>query len=273
MTARILDISPDEYHARPGLSSSIAKVILAQSPAHAKEARGKVATKAMDRGSVIHRLLLGKGKDFAVIEASDWRTKAAQIQRDVARDAGLIPVLWEDFQEYNKTAESIRVQFADRGILLDGVSEIAIEWEEPSEHGQVVCRGMMDHVWLDRGVILDLKITADAAPSAIERSAENFGYAIQRAAYARALAALRPELAGRIQFLFAFCEPEPPYAINLVEPDGVFRELGERRWLRAVAEWARCIATDTWPAYGQGVNQLSPPSWALTKEGYAFDEQ
>jgi hypothetical protein len=273
MTARILNISADEYHALPHFSSSVAKELIARSPLHAKAAVGKKPTKLMDRGTVIHRLVLGKGKDYVLVNYGDWRSKAAQIERDNARAQGLVPVLGCDFEEFALAAESIRVQLADRGIVLDGESELAIEWEEQTEHGPVMCKGMLDHCWPEDGLILDLKITEDASPSSVERTSENLGYAIQRAAYTRALEALHPGLAGRVGFAFAFCEPEPPYAINLAEPDGAFQHIGQQRWMRAVRTWAKCIKDNHWPGYGTAVNPLTTPSWALAREDYTADER
>ncbi len=267
MTARILDVTPDEYHALPGFSSTLAKTLISQSPRHAKAQRGKPPTKEMDRGQVLHTMVLGKGKRFAPVPFKDWRTDAAKETRDNYRKAGLVPMLTRELGEAETTAVAIKAGLAERGIHLDGVSELAIEWEEPSEHGPVLCRAMMDHVWLDAGVILDLKITDDAATAAIERTAENLGYAIQRAAYVRALTALRPKLAGRVDFLFAFCEPGEPHAMNLCRPDGSFRTIGDLRWTRAVNTWGGCLATDTWPDYGPEINQLSAPTWALVREG------
>jgi hypothetical protein len=273
MSAVILDVSPDEYHARPGFSSTIAKVLIDQSELHAKAAIGLKPSKNLDRGTVIHRLTLGKGKDYEVIHHGDWKTNAAKEKRDAARAQGLVPVLAHEIEDYSKASEAIRVQLADRGIVLDGASEVAIEWIEQAEHGPVTCRAMLDHVWIDQGIILDLKITGDAAPASVERTAENLGYAIQAAAYTRALTALRPDLAGRVKFIFAFCEYDEPYAINLCQPDGVFRELGERRWLRAVNAWAKCQATGIYPGYGTDINYLNPPAWALAREGYTTDER
>lgn len=268
MTAIVLDITPDEYHARTGFSSTLAKELVARSPAHARalQIAGRKATKVMDIGNVGHRLVLGKGRDFKPLPFDDWRTKAAQAARDEARAAGLVPIKEDDFAQAAVMAESVRVQLLERGITLDGESEIAVEWHEPTEHGPVLCRAMFDYAWIEHGKILDLKFTDNAAQTAIERNAENLGYAIQWAAYTRAMAALRPDLAGRTEFLFAFCERAAPFAINLTKPDGLFRELGERRWLRAVAEWARCLATGEYPAYGRGINVLSAPAWALAKE-------
>lgn len=45
MTARILDVSADDYHALPGFSSSVAKVVIEKSPLHAKAAVGKKPSK------------------------------------------------------------------------------------------------------------------------------------------------------------------------------------------------------------------------------------
>lgn len=275
MKATILEgVGPDDYHKRPGLSSSIATTLITRSPLHAWKDHpafgGKDkeddSTKAKDTGSLLHTLVLGAGKRLQVLDFPDYRTKKAQEARDEARDAGCVPVLAEQFLEATTAAGAIRDQLAARGINLDGRSELAVEWYEPSDYGDVLCRAMFDHVWLERAAILDLKITHNAAPTKVERSAEDFGYAIQAFAYRRALTALRPELAGRADFLFAFCEPEDPFAINLCRPDGMFTELGDRRWRRAVNTWGRCIAENNWPAFGTGVNYITSPVWALDKE-------
>ena len=270
MTAQILDCTPDDYYARPGFSSTVAKVLLARSALHAKASVGMKPSGLLDRGSIIHRLVLGKGKDYAIVEANDWRTNVAKAARADARAKGLTPVLADDFEDYSKASAAISTQLADRGIVLDGDSEVAIEWME----GALQCKGMPDHLWIGDGVILDLKVTENACPDAIERTAENLGYALQAAAYSRALAAVRPDLAGRVKFLFAFCEPDAPHAMNICETSGVFRELGERRWLRACAEWQQCIERDRYPGYDEhGINHINPPAWALAREGYTIDER
>jgi len=273
--ARFLEVDPEAYHQLDGLSASIATTLITRSPLHAWTqhpkfgAKGKTPTKSMDRGTVVHALVLGKGKEFAALPFDDFRTNAAKAARDAARDKGLVPIKTEDLDDARVIAERVTSQLADHGIHLTGESEVAIEWYEPSSHGPVLCRCMMDHLLLEAGTIVDLKISASAAPPSIERSAETFGYAIQRAAYTRALEAVRPELAGRVDFLFAFGEPEEPYALNLCRGDGAFREVGERRWLRAVEQWASCLNTNTWPAYGSGINPLSVPAWVLKNEEYA----
>lgn len=272
MPSRILTVSPDEYHALPHFSATRAKTLIAKSPLHAKALTEIAPTEEMDRGAIVHRLVLGKGADYAVLPFDDWRTKAAKGSRDAARAAKRVPIKESGFAQASLIAESVRTQLAERGIVLDGRSELAIEWTEETEHGPVLCKGMLDHCWLDTGLIIDLKVTENAAPSAIERTSENLGYAIQWAAYTRALAALDPDLAGHIGFAFVFCEPEAPFAVNVAEPDGVFQQLGIQRWRRAVTTWAECTKNNAWPGYGARVNPLTAPAWALAREGYSPSE-
>lgn len=273
--ARILEVTDDEYFALPELSSSCAKTLVEKSPLHAWTehpafgGRGKGSTRYTERGDVVHALVLGAGKKFEVLDFDDYRSNAAKEARDAAREAGLVPILKHHFSEAQTTALQIIAALAQRGINLDGHSELAVEWFEPSEHGPVACKGKMDHVYLDRGRVIDLKVVSTADGDSCEKSAERFGYAIQAAAYTRAIERLRPELVGRVDVLFAFCEPEPPYAMNLMRGDGTFRELGERRWLRAVEMWGSCLKANKFPGYGDGINVLSPPAWALAKEMWA----
>jgi hypothetical protein len=270
VTAKILDISPDEYHQLEHFSSSVAKQLLARSPFHARAEIKKKPTKLMDRGNIIHRLVLGKGKEYAIVQHSDWRTKDAQKQRDDAHKANLVPVLANHFEEYSIAAAAITIRLSDMGLDLTGASELAFEWTESTPHGEVLCRGMGDHIWLDTGRILDLKIIDDASPAKVERSAASLDHAVQHAAYTRGISRCVPDLVGRTQFLFAFCEPGEPYDVNVCEPDGVFRQLGEQRWLRAVTTWAKCIAEDRFPGYG--INFLNPPIWQLRNEGFSPEE-
>lgn len=266
------DLSPDAYHNLPGLSSSIANVLINQSPAHAYHmhptmgGNRRPATKDMDKGTMIHTLLLGKGKTISAIAVDDWRTKVAKELRDEAWAKGQIPVRYCDYAEAIIATDIIRKNLRERdGIEFNGQSELAAFWNELAPKGVVACRGQLDHVWIrdNSADILDLKKCADASKGAIERSAERYGYAMQSAAYRRAVSIIRPDLAGRIRFRFAFVELEPPYAHNVVEPDGVFSEIGEQRWFNAVNKWAECLATNNWPAYADKF--ISAPAWALNK--------
>ena len=280
--AQYLDCTPAEYHKLDGFSSSIAKILLAESPLHAWQAHpllgGKDAeledpSKAQDSGSVMHHLLLGKGADYKVLTFDNYKTKKAQDERDAARAEGKIPILQEQIEHALVAAGKIGERLRDAGVVLDGTSEQAMQWSEQTPHGPVLCRGMMDHVTANRMVIYDFKIVRSAAPSVIERSAENYGYALQHAAYrsghGKVLTALGDPHASRVRMLFVFCEPRPPYAVNVLPLDGEMQALGDRRWSRALGTWARCLSDQHWPGYNEDrTGRLSAPPWAYAREPY-----
>lgn len=290
-----LDVTPDEYHADPcavpSLSSSIAKVMLDQSPRHAQTQHPKMGgvrredSKVFDRGALVHKLVLGKGRDVVVVEAPDWRTKAAQAARDDARDEGKIPVLEDDYLEAAWAAKAIVEQLDAIGIVLDGESEVAIAWQELSGRGPVWCRGMLDHVIVRdrRAVIYDLKTCRSAHPSACARAVLNYGYDVQAAAYPRALQQLMPQLNGRVDFVFIFAEPRAPFAVTPGRLDDVLRTRGEERWTEAYTAWGdRMFAakregdvldlTAPWPAYANGIVTFEAPGWMINAPEIGFVE-
>lgn len=291
--ARVLDVSPDAYMKLPGFSASLARILIGRSPAHAKDAHDRhiddddedddldeTKRKKLERGSILHHMVLGKGKRISIIPADvlgkngAWTAEARGL-RDLARRNGMVPVKEGDHEALTAVAAIIRGKILAAGHVLDGQSELAVQWWEASRHGPVQCRAMMDHVVqynLDGrfATIYEVKIVDDAEPERCMRTAENLGYAIAAAAYPRALNAAFPKLQGRVRVRFLFCEAKRPYEIWCPEPSGEFREIGDRRWLRAVEQWGRGLATGDWPAYP--TPEIAPPGWALAREGYPTNE-
>lgn len=276
LQARILTIDDRAYHAdpceRPSLSQSIARILLDKSPRHAHFAHPKLGAgereerKVFDAGKLVHKLVLGKGADIVVVDAADWRTKAAQTARDEARAAGKIPALVSDYDDAKLAALAARDQLAGYGLELRGESEVAVTWREPvSGHADVLCRGMLDNLFIGRreAVITDIKTSSSAHPRACASHVVSYGYDVQQAAYTRAVEDLYPELAGRVDFVFAFIEIGPPVCVTVGRLDGVLRERGERRWRSAVALWAECLAFDSWPAYAVRPITIEAPPWVF----------
>lgn len=282
--ARILDCTAEEYHKdpcdKPSLSSSTAKVIVSQSPLHGwtRHPRyGKTEgddesleaedddTKAKANGTLIHRLLLGKGADLVVIEADNFRSKAAREERDEAKAAGKIPVIARRLDELNSVVSILRARCADQGYEFNGESEIPIEWYERGLEGPVLCRSMIDHAYVDSGVSFDVKTIRNANPEYIARMFVENGYDIQDRAYTRALEQLRPNLTGRVDMTFLFMEIEAPYAVVPIVPDGGIQQIGKQRWERAVYLWERCLAKNEWPSYCSSRLIIEAPQWVISK--------
>jgi len=278
MKARILDITAEQYHAdpceTPSLSSSVAKLLVDKSPLHAWSAHPRFggcrheSTKAMDRGTLGHRLLLGKGAEYVSLDFDDYKTKAAQSARDHARECGKLPVLARALESAMEMAERHRTGLAAYGVVLGPDSEVALEWREKVflSDREIVCRSMFDNVDFDAAVVRDLKIVTSAHPDVVSKNIVSYGYDIQYASYTSALQTFRPEHAGRVDFLFLFCESEEPYAVQPYRLDGSFREHGQRRWDRAVRIWDECLRSGKWPGYSEEIASVAPPQWAMARE-------
>ena len=280
MSARLLNCTTDQYYADPcsvpSLSSSIAKVLIQKSPSHAYLEhprlgnQRKAPSEDMDEGTLVHKLLLGENTRMVIIDADDFRTKDAKAARDEARAARQTPVLRRKYDAAVIVCEKIRANIRQFGIDLDGASEVSIEWTEDGVLGDpVVCRCRMDHTWLEEGRILELKKAESAHPRDISRAIDNYAYDLGAVAYTRALEALKPEFAGRVNFGFLFVEIEPPYSVVPVWMDGAYTAMGTSKWRRAVRTWERCLASGQWPGYVTAPVAIAPPPWALAAEELA----
>lgn len=275
----VYTMSRAAYHAdpcaEPSLTSSIVKLLCLSSPAHAREdhprlnpARVRDEAEHFDIGTAAHALLLEGDAGVAVVDAPDWRTKAAQQARDAARAAGLTPLLAKIWAEVQAMVGATRDQLArhrDGGaaMFLDGEPERVVVWQEDDG---VWCRARLD--WLRADAIDDFKTTsATANPEAWTRSMFFAGADIQAAWYMRGLKAAT----GRDAiFRFAIQETFPPYALSVVGlgPDALV--LAEKKILYALDAWRDARASNDWVGYPRRTCWAALPvaheAWWLEKE-------
>lgn len=230
--------------------------------------KDREATARMERGSLIHGLLLGGGA-FQEIDAPDYRTKAAKAARDEARANGLLPVIKSKLDELRETAEACRAALLEAGIDLEKFQrERYIEWTSPEG---ILCAGTIDAV--SPSIILDIKVWESAHPMKVASHVYDFGADIQSAAYTEGLDELEPELVGRRQYIWAVVEPEGTHRC-LVRPAGaMYLEIGRNRWGRAKAIWQRCLNENRWPDYTEGTLAIEPPAYVIRREEELSYEQ
>jgi hypothetical protein len=87
------------------------------------------------------------------------------------------------------------------------------------------------------------------------------GYDMQAAWYRRGLAALYPDLAGRIDFHFVVQEIEHPHALAVVQWDGGGQIMGEKKIDMALARWRECVRANAWPGYPGAVMAIEYPAY------------
>lgn len=264
---------------QPSLSPSVAHLLATKSPRHAWYAHQRLgmgvkeSTDATLRGSFLHDLLLEGGKRIQVVDAPDFRTKAAKLERDAAFASGLIPMVRSKFDEATRITDAIREGIVECGLqwwtVDDAMIEHTLVWVD-YDHGArgVLCRCRPDVIFRDGNdvLVVDIKTTQDAAPDAAAGSMTEYGYDIQGEANVRACEANWPECVGRVRVVYLFCETEAPFVVSPIAGDGAMREMGKRRWERALGIWARCLEKDSWPAYGTAAIEVTPRAWVMQRE-------
>lgn len=266
----VYDLPPEVYHSDPvpggSLSSSGARKILTTCPAEyrywATHPTPRAST-AFDVGTAAHRRLLGVGGDVVVVDAENWRTKAAQEQQRAARLAGHTPLLRREADAVAEMVDAVHAHPIAQALFATGTgkAEQSLFWADRG----IIRRAMID--WLpsdrDRMVIPDLKTTTNVHPRALAKSVAEYGYHCQAAWYMDAVTGTGLVDPDRVAFVLVFVQKTPPYLVEVVQPDPTAIAYGQRQNQRAIDLYQRCVETGTWPGYSTGVTSLSLPAWQI----------
>lgn len=274
LDAGVHDISPIEYQRdpcpAPSLSASIADILVKKSPAHAWLKHPRLNPDAQpdhktiyDVGTAIHAVAL-RDPWFKpeIIEAADFRTKAAQQARDAAYAGKRTPLLTHQWEQVEAAAARlIRHIEHDTEIaepFAKGDTEQTLIWQEDG----IWLRCRPDRIASPNGRLwcLDIKSTgADATPDGwAKRQLWDTSAAVQGAVYRRAFRAL---FQSDIHLRWIVVETYPPYEMQIFEPSGLAIEIADAMLDEAIARWRWCLQHDQWPGYPRRVCRVDPPIW------------
>lgn len=252
----------------PSLNQSTANLILKESPWHAQNKHprlggaGRVSTPQMDRGTVLHSILLRQPLgDLHLIDADNFKKKAAQISRDEAKASGKLVMLKREFDSLMAGVPMIIANLKEAGIELNGKRELCGIWDSDG----VICRTKMDHVSEDLTFPIDLKCTENANPKWLESHIDDMGYNVQAAAEVECIETLRPDLVGRIKFADVFIEVDFPHFVVVADYSESMMTLGQSKWKRARRVWSQCLETGVWRGFTNRVI-VHAPARAMNKE-------
>lgn len=262
-------MSNEDYHALPAISSSaIIKVL--RSPLHyfaeyvTREVE-RTETPSMRFGTAVHTAVLEPEtweERYIVAPDVDRRTKAGkEAWAAFVEEAGSREVITSEEAAKAHAMAAVVLEHPAAGPLLRGdfvepEREASYFWRDPDTGLECRCRPDS----FDGEVIVDLKTTTDASPSGFAKSVANYGYHVQAAWYRRGVAAVT----GRMpRHVIVAVETSAPYAVAVYELDALALEEGDRLCQRAITTIAECQRAGRWPGYGDEIQRLGLPRWAV----------
>lgn len=257
----------------PSLNASTAHVLETRSAMHAAAQHPRITPELVreessdfDLGTAYHAMLLEGAERFIVVDAGDWKTKAAQAKRDEIRKAGLIPILPHQRARLSAMHGAVLRALSNYpGNVVPfthGMPEQTMLWQTRG----VWCRARPDWITGDGGHIWDLKTTsASAHPLEWTRTLFNTGADIQAAFMeigANVLIATDPEVH------FVVVETHPPHGVAIVGLDPETREQAHLIANTAIDRWGECLTTNRWPGYTLRPAAIELPPWLKTKADF-----
>lgn len=295
----IYAIPAEEYHAdpapQPSLSSSIARIIIQDSPLHAFAAHPRLnpdyvepeSAKHLDLGSLCHGLMLegedrafvitatksegsGKNKTDTGEPVTDYKTALARQQRDEARAAGLYPVLAHEMPAIHAMMQACREQIAASecpDAFTAGKPEQTLVWQEPNG---IWCRARLDWLMSDKPVIYDYKTGARSArPANVSRLAAGNGWCIQSSFYRRGF---RSVFGIDARFIFVAQENFAPFALSLMEVSPSDEALADAQVENAIRIFDECLTSGVWPGYSRKIERITSPPYYEVSAMEAMNE-
>ena len=277
----ILDIPSHEYHDLKAVSAGMVWDMDNSCPLKAWAAspwnptRPIPRAKHFDIGSAVHLAVL-EPHDLAdrvsIVDALDYRTKAAKEARDSAYAENRIPILQSEYSQILDLAEAIQRHPMAKGLFTAGSAERSLVWEWRG----IPCKCRPDYLADDRSFIVDLKTAVSAHPKEIARKALLEGWHVRASWYLPGVREVTGELPEK--YLFVVIEKEFPHIVEVYELDTKALIYGEQIVGRSMRRLTWCFKTNEWPSYGEGgISDLELPSWseferARREELGEFDE-
>lgn len=264
---RLLQISNNEYHARPELShSQLSKMSVPAIFLH-EVLNGKKTkqTAAMKLGTLVHTLVLEPETfdlNYAMAEKFDKRYSGEKDREKAFLEANAGKILLEEGDLINakEMANSVRAHREASTLMEDAIFERSIIWNDKLTGVPLRCRP--DGLRLDIAVKIDLKTAEDISPEAFSKALNNKNYATQAAFYRDGCTDAGINIEHDV--LIAVCS-SPPYLCAVYEIDDEAIEWGRVRYRRWLDRYVECEKSDVWPGY-TGIRSIGLPAWAKMED-------
>lgn len=244
------DLSAEDYHKDPALSSSGLKLLLKNpykywisSPLNPK--RVALDTVTLKNSRAFHTMLLEPHKfheEFAIKESC----KTTKLEGHVGRG---------DYDDMVKAAQTIRDDKLISNLISGGKAEVSIFWRD--EQTGIMCRVRFDY--LRSRIGFDYKTTTDVSMEKLGYAIAEYGYDVSAAMYIEGLknAGLYGE--DHLGFVLLFQEKVEPYLYEAVRLSDDIMNIGYnsfRHGLDIYRENIEKYGADKWLRPSDGVKDI-----------------
>lgn len=281
----LIDEPAASYYVRElGVCNKSALDRIARSPAHYRAwlaGADEAATPALTFGKALHAYVLEPDSfaaEFIVPDGdaprrpsitqinaknpSDDTRAALDYWRDWNAEHGHKTAIDQDtFDSIQRMADALMRHELARNLITGGRREVTARWIDPAT--ALRCKLRCDYYVPELAVAFDLKSTDDARPDNFARSAAKYRYHVQQSHYMDGFKATGHPLRS---FFFVAVEKEAPHAISVTYCDDAALERAAELIDRDMRRMRDCIDADRWPGYGDEIQSIALPSWALTGE-------
>jgi exodeoxyribonuclease VIII len=143
-------------------------------------------------------------------------------------------------------------------LLTDPKPELSLFWMHPATG--LYLKGRVDILYLDGGILVDLKTTRCGSKHVFGRDAYKYGYHIQLAMYMDGLTANGVTDLGTPKLVAV--EKTPPHDIYIYDLEPEVLALGRRDYERALAVVRKCLDANEWPGPDPAPRPLQLPPYA-----------
>jgi hypothetical protein len=237
----------------------------------------------MKFGRLFHSYVLEKehlDNEFVLVDSFPTKPNKRSTQQTIANYSRFIELLngkqpysQDDLAAVDNMANAVYSHPSASKFLAAGISETTLIWTD-QETG-IQCKVRPDRIpHGNKGVILDLKSTTNAAKNSFQSDCVKYGYAREGAMYLEGFSITMKAIYQDLIFALIAVEKEPPYRVEVYTIEADFLEWGFGEFHRLLQIEKICRDNKFYPHYNNaGVESLFKPAYLHVWEFESIDEQ
>lgn len=263
----ITGLAADAYHADPDSVSNTMLSAMNKSPAHCyalhlDPQRPIIeSTDAMAAGTLAHTIILEPDTMATRYVVKPDNIDFRRTDGKAWKEAQTLPIIDCDAVTIAEQQRAAFLRVGElRALLHKGTPEASVFWRDATTG--LRCRARPD--WLHptgprRVKVLDVKTIRDLTPDAVQRAISTYGYHRQAAHYTAGLQACGVDVQ---EFVFGFVSASYPFLAAAFVLDEETMQQGRDEVAELLERFADCKARNDWPAFGDGCQLVTLPTWA-----------